>query len=150
MLKILWANGNHHILWLWFHNYTVWEEIFPLWISTSFHLVSDFENACLITFCSLYPGLGPSWYLQHVIVWDKQTDNMYFFLVEDWLSVENEKNEGMVEKEVLAACEFRHNGIMNWRWVEMGGKGERDLLEPGMGWVWQQQLHWFMWTWNWS
>ncbi|XP_061469356.1 polycystin-1-like [Rhineura floridana] len=49
-------------------------------------------------------GLDPSWYLQHVIVWDKQTDNMYFFLVEDWLSVENEKNEGMVEKEVLAAC----------------------------------------------
>ncbi|XP_069510961.1 polycystin-1-like [Ambystoma mexicanum] len=49
-------------------------------------------------------GLDPSWYLQHVIVWDKQTDVMYYFLVEDWLSVENEKNEGMVEKEVLAAC----------------------------------------------
>ncbi|XP_054832281.1 polycystin-1-like [Eublepharis macularius] len=49
-------------------------------------------------------GLDPSWYLQHVIIWDKQTNNMYFFLVEDWLSVENEKNEGMVEKEVLAAC----------------------------------------------
>ncbi|KAF7248987.1 Polycystin-1 [Varanus komodoensis] len=49
-------------------------------------------------------GLDPSWYLQHVTVWDKQTDNLYFFLVEDWLSVENEKNEGMVEKEVLAAC----------------------------------------------
>ncbi|KYO31114.1 hypothetical protein Y1Q_0016466 [Alligator mississippiensis] len=49
-------------------------------------------------------GLDPSWYLQHVIVWDRQTDNMYFFLVDDWLSVENEKNEGMVEKVVLAAC----------------------------------------------
>ncbi|XP_048346143.1 polycystin-1-like [Sphaerodactylus townsendi] len=49
-------------------------------------------------------GLDPSWYLQHVIIWDKQTNNMYFFLVEDWLSVENEKNEGLVEKEVLAAC----------------------------------------------
>ncbi|XP_069057848.1 polycystin-1-like [Pleurodeles waltl] len=49
-------------------------------------------------------GLDPSWYLQHVIVWDRQTDVMYNFLVEDWLSVENEKNEGMVEKEVLAAC----------------------------------------------
>nr|XP_056704434.1 polycystin-1-like [Euleptes europaea] len=49
-------------------------------------------------------GLDPSWYLEHVIIWDKLTNNMYFFLVEDWLSVENEKNEGMVEKEVLAAC----------------------------------------------
>ncbi|XP_029456465.1 polycystin-1-like isoform X2 [Rhinatrema bivittatum] len=49
-------------------------------------------------------GMDPSWYLQHVIVWDKQTDVMYFFLVEDWLSVDNVKNEGMVEKEVLAAC----------------------------------------------
>ncbi|MGH0144935.1 UNVERIFIED_CONTAM: hypothetical protein FKN15_004376 [Acipenser sinensis] len=44
-------------------------------------------------------GLDPSWYLQYVIVWDRQTDTMYFFLVEDWLSVENERNEGMVEKE---------------------------------------------------
>uniref|UniRef100_A0A4W3JYE4 Polycystic kidney disease 1a n=1 Tax=Callorhinchus milii TaxID=7868 RepID=A0A4W3JYE4_CALMI len=51
-------------------------------------------------------GLDPSWHLEHVIVWDKQTDSMYFFLVRDWLSVENEKNEGMVEKEVLAACEY--------------------------------------------
>nr|XP_015211582.1 PREDICTED: polycystin-1-like isoform X5 [Lepisosteus oculatus] len=49
-------------------------------------------------------GLDPSWYLQYVIVWDKQTSNMFFFLVEDWLSVENETNEGMVEKEVLATC----------------------------------------------
>ncbi|XP_066559064.1 polycystin-1 [Amia ocellicauda] len=49
-------------------------------------------------------GLDPSWFLQYVVVWDKQTDSMYRFLVEDWLSVENERNEGMVEKEVLAAC----------------------------------------------
>ncbi|XP_065098457.1 polycystin-1 [Paramisgurnus dabryanus] len=49
-------------------------------------------------------GLDPSWYLQHVIVWDIQTDNMFFFLVEDWLSVENEKNSGRVEKVVLASC----------------------------------------------
>uniref|UniRef100_A0A8C3SV84 Polycystin 1, transient receptor potential channel interacting n=1 Tax=Chelydra serpentina TaxID=8475 RepID=A0A8C3SV84_CHESE len=56
-------------------------------------------------------GLDPSWYLQHVIVWDRQTDHMYFFLVDDWLSVENEKNEGLVEKEVLAACEFAVLGL---------------------------------------
>ncbi|XP_067860482.1 polycystin-1 [Heptranchias perlo] len=49
-------------------------------------------------------GLNPSWHLEHVAVWDKQTDSMYYFLAQDWLSVENEKNEGMVEKDVLAAC----------------------------------------------
>ncbi|MCJ8738813.1 hypothetical protein PDJAM_G00040130 [Pangasius djambal] len=49
-------------------------------------------------------GLDPSWYLQHVTVWDMQTDNMFFFLVEDWLSVENDKNSGLVQKVVLATC----------------------------------------------
>ncbi|XP_073684860.1 polycystin-1 [Garra rufa] len=49
-------------------------------------------------------GLDPSWYLKHVIVWDIQTENMFFFLVEDWLSVENEKNSGRVEKVILASC----------------------------------------------
>ncbi|KAM4691206.1 LOW QUALITY PROTEIN: polycystin-1-like [Rhinophrynus dorsalis] len=49
-------------------------------------------------------GLDPSWFLQYVAVWDKQTDFLYFFLVNDWLSVENERNGGRVEKEVLAAC----------------------------------------------
>ncbi|XP_076856024.1 polycystin-1 [Brachyhypopomus gauderio] len=49
-------------------------------------------------------GLDPSWYLQHVIVWDMQMDNLFFFLVEDWLSVENENNSGMVRKVVLATC----------------------------------------------
>ncbi|KAM4623628.1 polycystin-1 [Polymixia lowei] len=48
-------------------------------------------------------GLDPSWYVQHVVVWDPQTDHMFFFLVEDWLSVENDK-DGTVEKEVLASC----------------------------------------------
>ncbi|XP_068439233.1 polycystin-1 [Clinocottus analis] len=48
-------------------------------------------------------GLHPSWYVQHVVVWDPQTDHMFFFLLGDWLSVENQKN-GSVEKEVLASC----------------------------------------------
>ncbi|XP_032358090.1 polycystin-1 [Etheostoma spectabile] len=48
-------------------------------------------------------GLDPSWYVEHVVVWDPQTDNMFIFLLEDWLSVENQKN-GSVEKEVLASC----------------------------------------------
>ncbi|XP_019718995.1 uncharacterized protein LOC109511997 [Hippocampus comes] len=48
-------------------------------------------------------GLDPSWYVQHVVVWDPVTDHMFFFLVDDWLSVENPKN-GTVEKEILASC----------------------------------------------
>ncbi|NWR90348.1 PKD1 protein, partial [Furnarius figulus] len=50
-------------------------------------------------------GLSPSWYLQHVIVRDLQSSKSYFFLVNDWLSVESEENDGMVEKEVFAASE---------------------------------------------
>ncbi|XP_077481712.1 polycystin-1 isoform X2 [Stigmatopora argus] len=48
-------------------------------------------------------GLDPSWYLQHVVVWDPVTDHMFFFLVDDWLSAENAKN-GTLEKEILASC----------------------------------------------
>lgn len=52
-------------------------------------------------------GLDPSWYVQHVVVWDPQTDHMFFFLLDDWLSVENPRN-GTVEKEVLASCKLIH------------------------------------------
>ncbi|CAJ1081176.1 polycystin-1 [Xyrichtys novacula] len=48
-------------------------------------------------------GLDPSWYVQHVVVWDPQTDHMFFFLLEDWLSVDDLKTSG-VEREVLASC----------------------------------------------
>lgn len=51
----------------------------------------------------VYSGLDPSWYVQHVVVWDPQTDHMFFFILEDWLSVENQKNSS-VEREVLASC----------------------------------------------
>lgn len=50
-------------------------------------------------------GLDPSWYVEHVVVWDPQTDHMFFFLLEDWLSVENHKS-GSVEREVLASCKY--------------------------------------------
>ncbi|XP_019368289.1 PREDICTED: LOW QUALITY PROTEIN: polycystin-1 [Gavialis gangeticus] len=50
-------------------------------------------------------GLSPSWYLQHIIVRDLQSSKSYFFLVNDWLSVESEENDGMVEKEVYVASE---------------------------------------------
>lgn len=53
-------------------------------------------------------GLDPSWYVQQVVVWDPQTDHMFFFLLNDWLSVENHKNS-TVEKEVLASCKFLHS-----------------------------------------
>ena len=52
-------------------------------------------------------GLDPSWYIQHVVVWDPQTDHMFFFVLEEWLSVDNHKNSA-VEKEVLAACKRMH------------------------------------------
>ncbi|KAJ7987830.1 hypothetical protein DPEC_G00330600 [Dallia pectoralis] len=51
-------------------------------------------------------GLDPSWYVKHVVVWDPVTDHLFYFLVEDWLSVESDRKEGggAVEKEVLASC----------------------------------------------
>uniref|UniRef100_UPI00358F4512 polycystin-1 n=1 Tax=Myxine glutinosa TaxID=7769 RepID=UPI00358F4512 len=48
-------------------------------------------------------GLHPSWFLQHVLVRDLGTNKMYFFLVDDWLSVDNSHTDGVVKKEVLAA-----------------------------------------------
>ncbi|XP_054850621.1 polycystin-1 [Eublepharis macularius] len=50
-------------------------------------------------------GLSPSWYLQYVIVRDLQTCENFHFLVNDWLSVESEENDGLVEREALAADE---------------------------------------------
>ncbi|CAL8282591.1 unnamed protein product [Merluccius merluccius] len=55
-------------------------------------------------------GLEPSWYVQQVVVWDPQTDHMFFFLVEDWLSVESQTN-GTVEKQVLASCPEELSGF---------------------------------------
>lgn len=42
-----------------------------------------------------------------MVVWDPQTDHMFFFLLDDWLSVENQKM-GTVEKEVLASCRLMY------------------------------------------
>lgn len=84
---------------IWHDNTGQW-----LWIASFFLLKITNTHKQLLCFA----GLDPSWYLQHVIVWDIQTDNMFFFLVEDWLSVENEKNSGRVEKVVLASCKYTH------------------------------------------
>lgn len=53
--------------------------------------------------CVSLSGLSPSWLLQYVLVKDLQTGSSYFFLVEEWLSVDNEKTDGRVEIEVEAS-----------------------------------------------
>lgn len=42
---------------------------------------------------------------------------MFFFLVEDWLSVENERNSGRVEKVILASCKSQFCIPTFWRLV---------------------------------
>lgn len=41
--------------------------------------------------------------LQYVLVKDLQTGSSYYFLVEEWLSVDNERTGGQVEIEVEAS-----------------------------------------------
>lgn len=53
--------------------------------------------------CVSLSGLSPAWLLQYVLVKDLQTGSRYFFLVEEWLSVDNEKTDGRVEIEVEAS-----------------------------------------------
>lgn len=43
--------------------------------------------------------------LQYVLVKDLQTGSSYYFLVEEWLSVDNERTDGRVEIEVEASGE---------------------------------------------
>uniref|UniRef100_A0A3Q3J8M2 Polycystic kidney disease 1a n=1 Tax=Monopterus albus TaxID=43700 RepID=A0A3Q3J8M2_MONAL len=50
-------------------------------------------------------GLSPAWLLQYVLVKDLQTGSSYYFLVEEWLSVDNERTDGRVEIEVEASEE---------------------------------------------
>lgn len=68
-------------------------------------------------------GLDPSWYIQHVVVWDLQSDHMFFFLLEDWLSVQNHKNS-TVEKDVLASCKLLHVTKMQHFISKFGVVGE--------------------------
>uniref|UniRef100_A0A3B3YM87 Polycystic kidney disease 1a n=1 Tax=Poecilia mexicana TaxID=48701 RepID=A0A3B3YM87_9TELE len=50
-------------------------------------------------------GLSPAWRPQYVLVKDLQTESSYYFLVEEWLSVDNERTGGRVEIEVEATEE---------------------------------------------
>lgn len=49
------------------------------------------------------------------MVWDAQTDHLYFFLLHDWLSVENE-SDGAVEKKLLASCKPTVAAGVLWPW----------------------------------
>lgn len=55
----------------------------------------------------LSAGLSPAWMLQYVLVKDLQTGSSYYFLVEEWLSVDNEKTDGRVEIEAEASGKVR-------------------------------------------
>ncbi|XP_072311941.1 polycystin-1 [Eucyclogobius newberryi] len=82
-------------------------------------------------------GLEPSWYVQQVVVWDPQTDSMFFFLVDDWLSVENLKH-GSVEKEVLASCPDELSGLSR----VLSSQLLFELVDGHLWWsVWERPAH---------
>ncbi|XP_052462150.1 polycystin-1 [Carassius gibelio] len=72
-----------------------------------FHMASDTSLGSVLKIRVWHDnkGLSPAWLLQYVLVKDLQTGSSYFFLVEEWLSVDNEKTDGRVEIEVEASEE---------------------------------------------
>ena len=56
------------------------------------------------------PGLSPEWMLQYILVKDLQTGSSYFFLVDEWLSVDNERTDGRVEIDVEASGNYQAGG----------------------------------------
>uniref|UniRef100_A0A8C1N3Z5 Polycystic kidney disease 1a n=1 Tax=Cyprinus carpio TaxID=7962 RepID=A0A8C1N3Z5_CYPCA len=74
-----------------------------------FHVASDTSLGSVLKIRVWHDnkGLSPAWLLQYVLVKDLQTGSSYFFLVEEWLSVDNEKTDGRVEIEVEASAELR-------------------------------------------
>lgn len=56
--------------------------------------------------------MSPAWLLQYVLVKDLQTGSSYYFLVEEWLSVDNDRTEGQVELKVEATGE-REEGFFH-------------------------------------
>ncbi|XP_027034714.2 polycystin-1 isoform X1 [Tachysurus fulvidraco] len=66
-----------------------------------FHIATDSSlgNLLKIRVWHDNKGLSPAWLLQYVLVKDLQTGSSYLFLVEEWLSVDNEKTDGRVEIE---------------------------------------------------
>ncbi|NP_001129985.1 polycystin-1 precursor [Oryzias latipes] len=72
-----------------------------------FHIATDSSlgNVWKIRVWHDNKGLSPAWMLQYVLVKDLQTGSSFFFLVEEWLSVDNERTGGRVEMEVEASEE---------------------------------------------
>ncbi|XP_066516894.1 polycystin-1 [Hoplias malabaricus] len=84
-----------------------------------FHIASDSSLGSVLKIRVWHDnkGLSPAWYLQYVLVKDLQTGSSYFFLVEEWLSVDNERTEGRVEIEAEASeeSELRHwPRLLSW------------------------------------
>ncbi|XP_029014936.1 polycystin-1 isoform X2 [Betta splendens] len=50
-------------------------------------------------------GLSPAWLLHYVLVKDLHSGSSYYFLVDEWLSVDNDRTDGRVEVEVEASEE---------------------------------------------
>ncbi|XP_034544722.1 polycystin-1 [Notolabrus celidotus] len=72
-----------------------------------FHIATDTNlgNVWKIRIWHDNKGLSPAWMLQYVLIKDLQTGSSYYFLAEEWLSVDNEKTGGRVEIEVEASEE---------------------------------------------
>ncbi|RVE75816.1 hypothetical protein OJAV_G00002450 [Oryzias javanicus] len=72
-----------------------------------FHIATDSSlgNVWKIRVWHDNKGLSPAWMLQYILVKDLQTGSSFFFLVEEWLSVDNERTGGRVEMEVEASEE---------------------------------------------
>ncbi|TSK18062.1 Polycystin-1 [Bagarius yarrelli] len=62
-----------------------------------FHIATDSSLGNLLKIRVWHDN--KAWLLQYVLVKDLQTGSSYFFLVEEWLSVDNEKTDGRVEIE---------------------------------------------------
>ncbi|XP_071359441.1 polycystin-1 isoform X3 [Trachinotus anak] len=70
-------------------------------------------------------GLSPAWMLQYVLVKDLHTGSSYYFLVEEWLSVDNQRTDGRVEIEVEASDEAVLRQLPRLIWCEL----QRALCE---------------------
>ncbi|KAL1004887.1 hypothetical protein UPYG_G00051840 [Umbra pygmaea] len=84
-----------------------------------FHIATETSLGCIwkIRVWHDNKGLSPPWELQYVMVKDLQTGSTYYFLVEEWLSVDNERTGGRVEIEVEASeeAELRQfPRLLNW------------------------------------
>ncbi|XP_051790089.1 polycystin-1 isoform X2 [Erpetoichthys calabaricus] len=95
-----------------------------------FHIATDHSlgNIWKIQIWHDNKGLSPSWFPQYVIVKDLQSGKKNFFLINDWLSVDNDDNGGLVEKEILAATDAELRRFTRIFMVEMArGFSEKHI-----------------------